>query len=307
MRVRDHLAGVFDDALFAGAFPGRGAPAQSPPLLALVTALQFTENLTDRQAAEAAQDRLSWKYASGAELSDTGFDFCALSRFRARLAGDGMERVLFDWLLEHCREAGLVRAGGKQRTDSAHVISAVCDLNRTELAGESVRAALEALAVAAPSWLAGVIDVAEFAERYGPCVDGWTMPSSKTKRERLAQVFGQDALALCRAAWSPSAPVWIREIEAVALLRQVFVQTYAVRVDARGREVASKRDADNAGVPPGSTRLASPYDPDARWSAKGDGLFWCGYKDPSLRDVSRSRRRLSPRPSTEPDHRRAHH
>ncbi|MGW3983900.1 transposase [Streptomyces mirabilis] len=278
MRVRDHLAEVFDDALFAGAFPGRGAPAQSPALLALVTVLQFTENLTDRQAAEAARDRLSWKYALGAELSDTGFGFCALSRFRARLAGDGMERVLFDRLLEHCREAGLVKAGGKQRTDSTHVISAVRDLNRTELAGESVRAALEALAVAAPSWLAGVIDVAEFAERYGPRVDGWTMPSSKTKRERLAQVFGQDALALCRAAWSPGTPVWIREIEAVALLRQVLVQTYTVRVDARGREVVSKRDAGNDGVPPGSTRLASPYDPDARWSAKGNDLFWCGYK-----------------------------
>ncbi|MFJ2478443.1 transposase [Streptomyces sp. NPDC087659] len=206
MRVRDHLAEVFDDALFAGAFPGCGAPAQSPALLALVTVLQFTENLTDRQAAEAARDRLSWKYALGAELSDTGFDFCALSRFRARLAGGGMERVLFDRLLEHCREAGLVKAGGKQRTDSTHVISAVRDLNRTELAGESVRAALEALAVAAPSWLAGVIDIAEFAERYGPRVDGWTMPSSKTKRERLAQIFGQDALALCRAAWSPGAP-----------------------------------------------------------------------------------------------------
>ncbi|WP_406190407.1 transposase [Streptomyces sp. NBC_01017] len=204
MRVRDHLAEVFDDALFAGAFPGRGAPARAPALLALVTVLQFTENLTGRQAAEAARDRLSWKYALGAELSDTGFDFCALSRFRARLAGDGTERVLFDRLLEHCREAGLVKAGGKQRTDSTHVISAVRDLNRTEPAGESVRAALEALAVAAPSWPAGVIDVAEFAGRYGPRVDGWTMPSSKTKRERLAQVFGQDALALCRAAWSPA-------------------------------------------------------------------------------------------------------
>ncbi|WP_240204832.1 transposase [Streptomyces actuosus] len=155
MRLRDHLAEVFDDALFTDAFPDRGAPAQSPALLALVTVLQFTENLTDRQAADASRDRLSWKYALGAELSDAGFDFSALSRFRARLAGHGLERTLFDRLVEHCREAGLIKAGGKQRTDSTHVISAVRDLNRTELAGESVRAALEALAVAAPSWLAG--------------------------------------------------------------------------------------------------------------------------------------------------------
>ncbi|WP_162467132.1 hypothetical protein [Streptomyces cavernae] len=101
-----------------------------------------------------------------------------------------MERVVSDRLLEHCKVEGLVAAGGKQRTDSTHVISAVRDLNRLELAGESVRAALEALAVAAPGWLAGQVDVAEFAHRYGPRVDGWRMPSSQTKRDRLAQVFG---------------------------------------------------------------------------------------------------------------------
>jgi transposase len=86
MRVRDHLAEVFDDSLFTDAFPDRGAPAQSPALLALVTVLQFTENLTDRQAAYASRDRLSWKYALGTELSDARFDFSALSKFRARLA-----------------------------------------------------------------------------------------------------------------------------------------------------------------------------------------------------------------------------
>ncbi|WP_406016373.1 hypothetical protein OG520_39505 [Streptomyces sp. NBC_00984] len=131
-------------------------------------------------------------------------------------------------------------------------------MNRLELAGESVRAALEALAVAAPSWLAGQVDVAEFAHRYGPRVDGWRMPASQTKRDRLAQVFGQDALALCRAAWSPGTPPWIREIESVQILRQILVQTYYLSTDARGREVIKKRAADDEGVPPGHRRLASP-------------------------------------------------
>ena len=91
-----------------------------------------------------------------------------LNRFRARLAEHGLERVAFDRLLAHCREAGLVAAGGKQRTGSTHVISAVRDLNRLELTGESVRAALEALEVAAPACLAEQVDIAEFAHRYGP-------------------------------------------------------------------------------------------------------------------------------------------
>ncbi|MFE9927263.1 hypothetical protein ACFYQA_38880 [Streptomyces sp. NPDC005774] len=97
-----------------------------------------------------------------------------------------------------------------------------------------MRAALEALAVAAPVWLAEVVDVAEFAHRYGERINGWTMPTSKTKRDRLAQVFGQDALTLCRAAWADAAPPWIREIETVQLLRQVLVQTYYIHTDNRG-------------------------------------------------------------------------
>ncbi|MEJ8639885.1 transposase [Streptomyces sp. MS2.AVA.5] len=203
IRVRDRLSEVFADEPFAGAFGVRGAPGLSPGVLSLVTVLQYCEDLTDRQAAAMTVRAIDWKYALGMELSDTGFDASVLSRFRSRLADHGMERVVFDRLLEHCKEAGLLAAGGKPRTDSTHVISAVRDLNRLELAGESVRAALEALAVAAPSWLEGQIDVVEFAERYGPRVDGWRMPSSQTKRDRLAQVFGQDALVLCQAAWRP--------------------------------------------------------------------------------------------------------
>ncbi|MGR8008149.1 transposase [Streptomyces hypolithicus] len=82
---------------------------------------------------------------------------------------------------------------------------------------------------------------------------------------------------MCRAVWAEDAPGWIREIEAVHLLRQVLVQTYIIRSDTRGRQVIRKRDADD-GVPPGQLRLVSPYDRDARWAAKGDDLFWMGYK-----------------------------
>jgi transposase len=278
IRVRDRLGEVFADQPFTAAFGVRGAPGLSPALLSLVSVLQYTENLTDRQAAQMAVRAIDWKYALGMELSDPGFDFSVLSKFRARLAGHGMERVVFDRLLEFCIGAGLITAGGKQRTDSTHVISAVRDLNRLELAGESVRAALEALAVAAPDWLAGAIDVGEFAHRYGPRVDSWRLPESKTKRDRLAVVYGQDAVTLVRAVHSAAAPAWLAELPAVELLRQMLVQTYYLCTDTRGREVIVRRDTQEHGVPPGRTRLASPYDPDARWAAKGEDLFWLGYK-----------------------------
>ena len=278
MRVRDRLGEVFADEPFAAAFGVRGAPGMSPAVLSLVSVLQFAENLTDRQAAAMAVRAIDWKYALGVELADTGFDASVLAKFRTRLADHGMERVIFDRLLEHCTAAGLLTSGGKQRTDSTHVISAVRDLNRLELAGECVRAALEALAVAAPDWLAGVIDLDEFVHRYGPRVDSWAMPGSKSKRDRLAVVYGQDALRVCRAVTGAGAPAWLREVPAVELLRRMLIQTYYVHTDNRGREVIIRRDPSEHGVPPGANRLASPYDPDARWAAKGEDLFWLGYK-----------------------------
>ncbi|WP_242483390.1 transposase [Streptomyces sp. HSG2] len=118
MRVREELAGVFADEPFAEAFGARGPAGLSPGMLALVTVLQFAENLTDRQAAEAVRERLSWKYALGLELTDTGFDFTVLARFRARLVEHGMERLVFDRLLEHCRGKGLV--GGRETAHGLH-------------------------------------------------------------------------------------------------------------------------------------------------------------------------------------------
>ncbi len=97
-------------------------------------------------------------------------------------------------------------AGGKTRTDSTHVISAVRDLNRLELAGESVRAGLEAVAVAAPNWLPTVIDITDWGRRYGAHVDTWRLPTSTTKRAELAAAYGTDALVLLRAIHDAAAP-----------------------------------------------------------------------------------------------------
>jgi transposase len=148
--IRDQLGELFTDEAFGAGFAARGKPGWSPGRLALVTVLQMAENLTDRQAAEAVRDKISWKYALGMTLSDPGFDASVLSEFRARLVAHGLEERVLDVLLARLGELGLVKARGKQRTDSTHVVLAVRDLNRLELAGESVRAAVEALSVAAP-------------------------------------------------------------------------------------------------------------------------------------------------------------
>ena len=279
IRARDELGSWYEDAGFSAAYGVRGAPGISPAQLAMVTVLQFTENLTDRQAADAVRGRVDWKYCLGLELDDEGFDFTVLSGFRARLLGAGggpdLERAVFDGLLGRVRELGLVAAGGRQRTDSTHVLGRIRDLNRLELAGESVRAALEALAAAAPGWLATVIDVS-WQEVYGQRVDGARLPESRAAREQLAVQYGRDGYWLLEQVYGPGAPGWLARLPAVQVLRVIWVQQYYREISEDGEKVI-RREASEHGLPPGRDRLISPYDTDARYSEKR-GSGWRGYK-----------------------------
>jgi transposase len=278
--VRDRFGELFADAEFACAFRVMGPRAWSPGRLALVTVFQMAENLTDRQAAEAVRDRLSWAYALGLGLEDAGFDHTVLSEFRSRVVAHHLEEKVLDLLLARLKDMGLVQAGGKQRTDSTAVISAVRDLNRLELVGESVRALVEALSVAAPDWLAQVIDVPGWSRRYGRRIDSWKMPTSKTGQDALALDYARDGFALLKAVWAPGQPDWLREVPAAEVLRCVLLQNYTRTTARNGREVVVRRnrtDEGGDGLPPGSIRLTSPYDTDARWAAKRD-TFWNGFK-----------------------------
>lgn len=99
MKMRDELGSIYDNAQFADLFPRRGQAAESPWRLALVTIMQFAENLTDRQAADAVRSRIDWKYALGLNLEDSGFNFSVLCKFRKRLIQHQATHRLFDTLL----------------------------------------------------------------------------------------------------------------------------------------------------------------------------------------------------------------
>src|SRR5487761_340266 len=190
VQIRDRLGQWLHDEEFTSAFGDRGRPGWSPPRLALVTVLQRAENLGDRETAEAVRLRTDWKFLLGLPQDDPGFDDSVLCEFRRKVAGAGLEQVTLDALLERLHDEGLVKAGGKQRTDSAHVVAAVAALNRLELAGESVRAALEALAAAHPDWTAGVLDES-WARRYATPLTSWRPPVTEKKREELAVAYGR--------------------------------------------------------------------------------------------------------------------
>ena len=269
MRMRDELGTIYDDRMFAPLYPARGQPAHSPWRLALVTVLQFAEGLSDRQAADAVRGRIDWKYALGLDLADPGYDFSVLCEFRARLVAGGLEQTLLDAMLARFRERGLLKARGRQRTDSTHVLAAVRTVNRLESVGETLRAALNALAAAAPEWLARHAD-AQWADRYGRRFEEWRLPKGEGPRKALGEAIGADGHHLLAAIYDPAAPSWLRRLPAVQTLRRAWVHQFYVE----GERVAWR---DRAELPPAGLRFDSPYDPDARYGNKRS-TTWSGYK-----------------------------
>src|SRR6266567_8391390 len=117
MQMRDVLGSIYSDEDFTALFPKEGQPAEAPWRLALVTVMQFVENLPDRQAADAVRGRIDWKYLLGLELADPGFDASVLCEFRTRLVQGGAEHLLLDAVLALCKERGWLKARERQRTD----------------------------------------------------------------------------------------------------------------------------------------------------------------------------------------------
>jgi len=270
LRLADELGTLFDDDAFAALFPTHGQPALAPWRLALVTILQFAEGLSDRQAAHALRGRIDWKYVTRLELTDPGFDGSVPSEFRSRLIDGAAETLLLDTLLAWCRDHKLIIRRGRQRTDSTHILAAVRALNRIELMGETMRHALNTLAVVAPDWLRAVSQPL-WIERYARRVEDDRLPERKEARDALALAIGADGFLLLTRVYASDAPLWLHHVPAVETLRRVWTQNY-YREDDR---LLWRTDAQ--GIPPASVFISSPYDQDAHY-AKKNTTQWVGYK-----------------------------
>ena len=202
LTLRDKFGTLFPDELFRKLFAWRGQPAEAPGRLAVVTILQFAEGLSDQQAADAVRSRLDWKYLLALELKDPGFDASVLSEFRSRLVAGGAEQLLFETVLKHLGEAGLLKPGGRARTDATHVLTAVRSLHRLECVGETLRQALDVLAIAVPQWLRAQVPP-EWFERYGQRFEDYRLPVGQSARSALAEQIGADGFQLLGWIYAP--------------------------------------------------------------------------------------------------------
>jgi transposase len=268
MQVHDILGTIYTDDAFADLFPTHGQPALAPWRLALVTVFQFLEGLTDRQAADAVRDRLAWKYSLSLDLCDSGFDHSVLSEFRSRLIAGHAELRLLDLLLQRCQEGGWLKAHGRQRTDSTHVLAKIRALNRTLCVAQTMVYVLNVLAEIAPEWVRAHVP-AEWVGRYGERVFHERLPKEGEERKRYANQVGTDGWMLLDALQAPTTADWLKTLPAVIILRTIWEQQFEPREQGGQWRTEPALSA--------TELINSPYDLDARYGKKNSTL-WVGYK-----------------------------
>ena len=230
--------------------------------------MQFLENLSDRQTADAVRSRIDWKYALSLELTDSGFDYSVLSGFRERLIANKQESLLFDRVIDLLRAKNLLKVRGKQRTDSTHVLASIRVMNRLELVTETLRAALNELAVVSPVWLRSAV-LPEWFARYGARIEDTRLPRGEAAREEFAERVGADGFRLLFLL-SEQMPDLLK-LKKVQTLQKVWERHYT---RSETGEVGWRKNADLARA---ATAIESPYDTEARHSNKR-GFSWTGYK-----------------------------
>jgi len=135
--------------------------------------------------------------------------------------------------------------------------------------GEAMRFALNSLAIVAGDWLLAHVEE-DWVYRYGHRIEEARLPNSRTERQALAETIGRDGAALLRDLFDPAAPPLLREIPAIELLRQIWVQNYYY-------EDGQLRWRSNEDIPPPARSISSPYDHEARYSKKRS-TTWVGFK-----------------------------
>ena len=266
--IRDQLGTLFEDADFTSLYPRRGQPAFAPWRLALITIMQFLENLSDRQASDAVRSRIDWKYALSLELTDAGFDYSVLSNFRERLSAGEQPALLLDRVIDLLKEKNLLKVRGKQRTDSTHVLAAIRVMNRLELVTETMRAALNQLASVSPIWLSSMA-LPEWFTRYGARIEDTRLPRGEQAREEFARQVGEDGFHLLEMLLKQQPD--LLKLEAIETLQKIWQRHYTRNETG---EVGWRKNADLSRA---ATAIESPYDIEARYSNKRQ-LWWTGYK-----------------------------
>ena len=270
MQIRDELEGVFTNEMFANMYPSKGRPSLSPQRLILALILQYISGYTDRQTSAAIRENITWKYALGLELDDTGFDHSVLSEFRDRLIQHEAVDSVFDAILKRLSEKGFLKGKKKQRTDATHILASVRNMNRIEFVGETMRMTLTRIAQVDSIWLGEMISQ-DWVDRYSQRFNDWHLPKTDNERLELAHQIGADGYNLLERIYEKDCPEHIRIIPEIEIMRQIWVQQFwCEETQVKLRDVKD--------TPKGANLIKSPFDIEARFTMEDKRKKWLGYK-----------------------------
>jgi hypothetical protein len=185
---------AFKDEEFAQCYSTKGRWATSPAFLACVTILQFRENLSDPEAAEACVRRLDWKIALHLPVGEkTSFHPSTLCYYRRRLRDHEAMSLIFDKTVKLAQEKGFIKKRTSQRIDSTKIIAHVNRIATTDLLFRAVKCLTEEIEKKDAEYFEREIPD-YIRERYGQRFSSFGMGREK-RGEKLSEIV-EDGLLI---------------------------------------------------------------------------------------------------------------
>ena len=216
LRIGDRLSVIFSDVNLESMVSTDSQLAQSFWPYSLATVLQYWEDLTDRQMANATRTRVELKYALHLPLVFPGINPSGLCSFRQRLqlnktGKDALQQVIGQ--LE-----SFIGNQEKLASDPDLIISTICTISRWEVVMESMGTAVEALAASQPEWLRTVALPHWFRRYYYRQSSGY-FPRASMNIQASLQSVGEDGRHLLEAVEKSGNPDLLKlpEIQALQL------------------------------------------------------------------------------------------
>lgn len=255
---------IFKDELFADAYSFSGRPSIPPSRLIKVLLLQFYDKVSDREAENRARYDLRWKVALGISIAESGFNYSALSRFRARLLLHKKERTAFEEILNAAIAKGLLPGNcSKQIMDSTYVLGAGAVQDTYTLIRLAIRKVLKTISnrLNLIALLPKPLNL-DYQSKTKPEIN-WQDP---TERNKILNELCQDALQIVEIL--ENIKLTKQEQELKEILATVAIQDIEKQADGT---VKIKQ-----GV--AKDRIISTTDPEMRHGRKSSANLFDGYK-----------------------------
>jgi IS5 family transposase len=258
--LADHRHQLFPDEMFADLFPsGRGRPSIPADVIATAMVLQALEGLSDREAARAVRDRISWKVACGLALDDDGFDYSVFTYWRTRLRHSERPERIFDAVREVIDATGILAGRRRRALDSTILDDAVATQDTVTQLISAIRRVRRLVPEAAQVTLSAH----DYDAGAKPLI-AWDDPVAK---QALITALVADALALVAAL--ESLTLSGAAADAVGLLALVAGQDVEPGDEPGTWRIAQRVAPD---------RTISTVDPEARHTRKSPSQPRDGYK-----------------------------